>query len=90
MRTLGMSKPVLVAKSPNKPNVFYEVRVKAAPPQEVFTPLVDELRVKKETMDRVIIFAQTYEDTTNLYMFFKSQLKQGPSHPGFHSWLDFD
>ena len=70
-RTLGMSETVIVSQSPNKPNIFYSVQMKSAPLEEAFAPLVEELKRKRDTMDRVIIFAQSYEDCTSLFLFFR-------------------
>ena len=77
-RTLGMSKTVIVSQSPNKPNIFYSVQTKSAPLEEVFAPLVEELKRKRDTMDRVIIFAQSYEDCTSL---FNNRLSKELSQP---------
>ena len=57
------------------------MQTKSAPLEEVFAPLVEELKRKRDTMDRVIIFAQSYEDCTSLFLFFKNRLSKELSQP---------
>jgi len=76
-----MNKPVVVSQSPNKPNVFYSVIMKSSPLEEVFAPLVEELRTIREAIERVIIFGQTYDNVTDLYLFFKNRLGNEISQP---------
>ena len=57
-----MANTLVVAQSPNKRNVCYEERTKSSTLEETFAPLVEELRLKRTSMDRVIMFGQTYED----------------------------
>ena len=60
-RVLGMRKPLIVAQSPNKHNIQYEVFTKPSSLEETFAPLVEELQRKRTAMDRVIIFRQSYD-----------------------------
>ena len=80
-RTLGMKQVVVIAESPNKTNIRYEVRKKTASLEEAFAPLVEEVQQKRTNMERVIIFGQTYEDCTHTYMFFRSKLGKEMSDP---------
>ena len=80
-RTLGMRQIIVIAQSPNKPNICYEVQKKPSSIEEAFAPLVEELRQKRKQMERVIIFGQTYEDCTHTYMFFRSRLGKEMSDP---------
>jgi ATP-dependent DNA helicase RecQ len=41
---LGMSRPFVVSKSPNKQNIKYSVVLKSVSMVEAFTPLVEEVR----------------------------------------------
>ncbi len=78
---LGMRKTVVIAQSPNKPNVRYEVSAKPSTLEEMLAPLVEELRRKRTRMERVIIFGQTYDDCTDAYLFFRSSLGKEMSNP---------
>ena len=72
--TLGMHKPVTALQSPEKANLRYEVVKKnnrAEDMEEVFAPLVEELRKKRQCMDRTIVFCHTYDDTGYVYLYFK-------------------
>lgn len=74
VRLLGMHKPVMVTKCPEKSNLVYCVNEKKEELEEVFKELVEELRTKRTEMDKVIIFCRTYRDCSHLYLFFKSKL----------------
>ena len=70
----------VISKSPNKPNICYRVQQKPTL-EEAFGPLIAELRQKRQNMDRVIIFGQTYDDSTYAYMLFCSSLGKEQTHP---------
>lgn len=76
-----MKSPVLVAQSPNKPNIRYSVVHKPETMEEVFAPMVEELRKKRGTMERTIVFGQTYDECTSLYLFFRYRLSSELSEP---------
>lgn len=78
---LNMSKPCVVAQSPNKPNVMYIVKKNLETMEETFTPLVEELKQQRTQMDRVIIFGRTYENVTSIYLYMKSRLGQEMLEP---------
>lgn len=79
-KVLGMKNCVVISKSPNKPNICYRVQQKPTL-EEAFGPLIAELRQKRQNMDRVIIFGQTYNDSTYAYMLFHSSLGKEATHP---------
>ncbi len=72
---------MVVLQSPSKPNIRYEVLTKDAPLEEVFACMVEEVRRKRAAMERVIVFGQTYEACTSLFLFFKSRLSKELSQP---------
>ncbi len=78
---LGMHRPAIIAKSPNKLNIRYEVQTKGNGMEEMFAPIVEEVRQKRTTMERVIIFMQTYEAWTDAFHFFKKELGKEMSDP---------
>ena len=79
--TLGMKHPTVVTQSPNKQNIKYIVNTKAASLEEMFAPLVEELRLNRTSMDRVIIFGQSYDDCSRIYLFLKSRLGKQLTEP---------
>ena len=80
-RTLGMTKPEVVSQSPNKPNITYELHVKRETIEETLAPLVEQLRRERNTMERVLIFCQKYDDVTHIYHFMRSRLGKEACHP---------
>ena len=79
---LGMCNPVLVYKSPNKPNIKYVVKNKqGCSISEIMAPLVSDLRKERQMLPRVIVFGKTYETCGELFMLFKSQLGDELTEP---------
>ena len=60
---------------PPKENVFYAVEVKTDDLQEEFTPIVEELIMKKKEAPRISIFCHTYNDCHSVHL-FKHLLKE--------------
>ena len=73
IKILGMESPCITAVSPHKANIVYWVLPKASI-EEVFEPLVKELRELRNTMPRMIIFCRRYEECAALYQFFRLSL----------------
>ena len=76
-----MEEPVVISQSPNKPNINYAVVAKPPTFEKVFMPLLEEIRTKRASLDRVIVFGQTYNDCTSLFLFIKSTLEAALSQP---------
>ena len=53
-----MLNPVVVAESPNKPNIKYVVINKPGTLEETFAPLVEEVRRNRNTTEKTIVFLQ--------------------------------
>lgn len=77
---LGMSRPVIVSESPNKPNIKYSVTQKSSI-EETFAPLVEEVKHKRVNMSKTIIFCRSYDNVTRIYRFFKSRLGKNRTEP---------
>ncbi len=73
-RVLGMTKPAIVSQSPNKPNIKYNILAKTGTIEEVFEPMVEEVRRFRTTTDKTIIFCNSYNDCTHMFWYFKSRL----------------
>ena len=80
-RSLGLKKPVIVSQSPNNPHMFYKVNSTTNIIEDAFTPLLEEIRCKRTTMDRTIIFCRSYDSCTYMYHFFRSRLGREMSEP---------
>lgn len=80
IRLTGMHKPVLVLKSPEKPNTFYSVEMKGEL-EESFYFLAEKLRSLRTKMEKTIIFCQTYNDCSQLFLFFRDVLEEEITDP---------
>lgn len=80
-RILGMTKPHIIAMSPNKNNINYSVATKSSSIEETFAPLAEEIRRLRVNVDKTIIFSCTYESVTSIYRYFKSRLGKGKTEP---------
>ena len=73
-RSLGMKNPVVVSKSPNKPNIFYKVIGKVNDVEVAFGPLVDEIKKTELTWIALLFFCRTYDSCTHIYHFLRNKL----------------
>jgi len=80
-KSLGLVKPVIIIKSPEKPNIIYKVIKKITGIEETFASLVEDLRKNRTNTDKTIIFCKTYEDTAHIYLFFRSMLDKEMTDP---------
>ena len=78
IKILGMKKPHMIIRCPNNANIIYSVDKKYA---IVFKPLIEELKLKRMNMDKVIIFCRSYKDCSSIYFYFKDSLKGGLTDP---------
>ena len=68
-----MVQPKVVSLSPNRANIKYSVVI-ATNIEENFATLVEEVRRRRLSMDRTIIFCRTYDDSSHIYLFLRSRL----------------
>lgn len=80
-KTLGLVKPVIIAVSPNKPNIKYIVRADPGTLEEGLAYLVEEIKRYRHLTDRTIIFCRTYDSMSHMYLFFRSRLKKEMFEP---------
>ena len=78
--TIGLLNPVVVAISPCKMNIVYNVS-NFVSISENFGPVLYELREKLTAMNRVIIYCRRIEECSDLYCFFKRGLGNKFTHP---------
>ena len=86
-RSLGLKKPIFISQSPNNPHTFYKVNSTTKIIEDAFTPLPEEFRCRRTTMDRTIIFCRSYDSCTYMYYFFRSRLGREMSEP--KSYLNY-
>ncbi len=69
LRTLGITKPIIITTSPNRTNIYYAVKFldKNSPIMTYFQWLVDALKKHKKQAKRVIIYCQTINQCHKLY-----------------------
>ena len=80
-KNLCMKEPVVIAKSPNKPNIRYSVVRVSRDLDKSFGWLIDQLKTKRHNLDRVIVFCRSISTCTNLYKLFICLLKEESYHP---------
>ena len=80
-RLIGMKKVLLVSQSPNKPNIYYSLNSKQKDLEEAFDPLIQDIKEKRTSMNRTIIFCRSYTSCTSIYFYFKSSLGKAISEP---------
>lgn len=66
--TLGMVRPVLVALSPCKKNLLYDINPFSTV-SETFKPLLDRLWKDREVCPRTIIYCQSYNTCADIYIY---------------------
>lgn len=75
-KTLGMCKPAIISEPPNRTNIKFILHANVSTLEESFDPLVQELRHRRSTMDRVIIYCRTYHG-----VYFKASLGAESTEP---------
>ena len=80
-KRLSLKDPYVVAVSPHKPNIMYEVREKGDI-EEVVKPIA-QLLCKQEipTDNKVVIFCRTYDECSHMYLLFRQYLKANFTDP---------
>lgn len=82
-RLLGMVHPDIVSKSPNRANIKYIVNIPSTI-EEMFAPVIEEIRRCRLYFDKSIIFCCTYDDCSRIYMFIRSRLGSEEVEPISH------
>lgn len=79
---LNMVAPIIVAITPNKPNILYQVSEKCF--MEDVAPLVCQLKTSGVRTSKTLIYCRYCKEVTEFYDIFKEQLgDQFTSPPGF-------
>ncbi len=80
-RTLGMVSPAVISELPNRPNIKYAVHANPGTLEETFAPLMEEIRHKRTSMDRVIVYCRTYDSCSMIYLYLRSRLQEEMMEP---------
>ncbi len=73
VRSLEMTGCILVCTSPDRPNIFYQVRARATIDVDV-EPLVESLKLHKAKAPRVIVYCRSLNTCADLYAHFTTNL----------------
>jgi len=71
MTIVGLKNPKVIAVSPSKANIVYQVKLEDDLIKLV-TPLVDKLKDQQSNFSKTIIYCQKLSDCGKLYLLFKS------------------
>ena len=80
-KSLGMRNPVIVSHSPNKVNIRYSVAKIESSLEDLLAPLILEVKKKRTSMPRTIIFTRKYDTCGEVYTLFKRSLKEKLTEP---------
>ncbi len=75
-----MQSVTVIAQSPNKLNIMYQVLYKEDSISEAFTALIDEIWGKREHMERTII-CRKYDECSELYTCIRRALGNKYTEP---------
>lgn len=78
--TLGMHDPYLVTVSPDKTNLVFQVQSFESL-ERTFLPLIEELKLKRVSMERTIVYCQQQEVCARLYLLFRLHLASEFTEP---------
>lgn len=80
LRIIGLHKPLILTISPCKKNIMYAVRSFKSIPV-TFGPLLEKLRKERQAFPRTVIYCQHLEECADLWLYFKSNLKNELTEP---------
>ena len=79
-KTLGMDNPVIVTVSPDKTNMVFSV-ARFESLETTFRPTMEKLKYERINMQRTLIFCKSQETCAQLYLMFKSFLREEFTQP---------
>ena len=76
MESLGINDVYKIEKNPDKPNLMYVLTYinKDAPIKDVFSRLIEEMKLKQVETERTLIYCQTRKQCAVLYRLFQVEL----------------
>ena len=79
-RILGMKNEMVVSISPCKKNIMYATGVMKSL-SDTFTPMLHRLQQERVMYPRTIIYCRRFQDCSDIYFFFKSNLRENFTEP---------
>ena len=79
-RALGMRNEVVISISPCKANLMYGTGCMKSIP-ETFQPMLERLQQERTTYPRTIVYCQRFQDCSDIYLFFRNNLKESFTEP---------
>ena len=79
-RILGLQNPLVVAKSPFRSNIIYSVK-EFVSIYQTFYPLVEVISNNGLQVPKTVIFCRKMDDCSELYAFFRHELKEKFTFP---------
>lgn len=80
LKNLGLLNPIIISVSPHKANISYSVRRKTNM-EDIFSPLVEKLRISRSLLPRVIIYCSTQVECAKLYHMIFTSLGEDFTEP---------
>ena len=80
IESLEMTDCVEVAASPDRPNIYYEVKLRSDVDTD-FLPLISTLREKSVHTPRVLVYCQSLDMCADLYAHFHYELGEASYYP---------
>ena len=77
---IGLIDPLVISVCPCKPNIVYTMSSFISLP-DTFDPLLHELRNKRTSFPRTIVYCRTLEQCSKLYRLFRTGLGDGFTEP---------
>ena len=74
IKIIGLWNPKIIAVSPCKANIMYSLS-KFVSIETSVGPLLEQIKKLRVSMPRTIIYCRHYEDTSNLYQYFRAGLR---------------
>ena len=81
-RSLRLNDPVVIAVSPNRPNIYYSlIRIPVRDVNVPFKWLLAELKDKRQDLDKTLVFCRSISACTKLYKHFLTCLRSDSYEP---------
>ena len=80
-KVLGMSNPVVIVESPNKPNIKDVFQLNPGTLEEAFASLAKEVQCSRQHTEKTIIFCHSYDSCSSIYLFFRDRLGREMTDP---------
>lgn len=77
---IGLVNPLVIAVSPCKANIVYAVSGFTSI-SATFAPILEELKKRRTTLPRMIVYCRRYDDCSKLYRYFRNGLGGGFTEP---------